>query len=77
MKIIEISKESCYPNEMGVKYFCSILGFSEDQILGYKFDMISDPKISFSTLGITPDLYLRSMEPDTLSPGPRDICNLL
>jgi len=69
MNIIEISKESCYPTEMVVKYFHLIPGFSEDPILGYKFDRISDPKISPSTLGINPDLYLRSMEPETLSHG--------
>ena len=72
MKIIEISKESCYPNEMGVKYFHLILRLSEDPILGYKFDRISDPKISLSTLGINPDLYLRSMEPKTLIHGQLD-----
>ena len=37
MKIIEISKESCYLSEMGVKYFHSIPGFSEDPIFGYFF----------------------------------------
>ena len=49
-----------------------IPGFSEHLILCYKFDRISDPKISLSTLGINPDLYLRSMEPETLSHGPLD-----
>jgi len=69
MNIIEVSKESCYPTEIVVKYFHLIPGFSEDPILGYKFDRISDPKISLSTLGINPDLYLRSMEPETSSHG--------
>jgi len=50
IKVIKIAKESFCPNEIGVKCFHLLPGFSYDPILGYKFDALSDQKVSLSIL---------------------------
>ena len=69
MKVINISKKSCCPNKIDVKYFDLKPEFSEDLILGYKFDRMLDPNCPFSFLKMKPNLYWTFREAQILSYG--------
>lgn len=52
--VVKITQRKCAPNSAGVKYFHLLPGFSEDLILGYKFNGTSPPLITLPELGVYP-----------------------
>ena len=68
--IIQINKDSCVPNKIGVRYFHLVTRYREDEISGYVYDEISDPKCPVSLLGMNPDIELGSRDPVFYTNGP-------